>query len=244
MGRGSFWIAATSLAISIFPIIGPRDASAQAPLIGLECFKKLHETAALTRDGKVRFALHSITVPYGGNRRADTILDIEPAFLDLKFFQCAPRIAPGGAIQVNGLSVAIPAAPSSSKSLTLGFQDMAPQALQNFEKKAAKNNWWISRPPQFGMRRYQTVTKVIDGRIMPDAHFLGATYTGNSDSGHFVRIKCLDYDVAKSPFCHFEEEVMDDVLMSFMIPSSEISDWKRFGAAGEAFFYSHIEKAG
>lgn len=49
------------------------------------------------------------------------------------------------------------------------------------------------------------------------------------------------FEATRSPYCHLDEEIMADVLMSIAIPSSEIARWNYYSKIGEEYFFSRIE---
>lgn len=236
-----------SLTVTCFLILVTATGVSAQPVYGAKCLDRLAGTAAIARDGKVRFALHDLNAPYPRDR-ADTIIAIEPGRLDLTFFSCAPRLAPSGAIQTGGVTFIVDGKAANSAGIKsaigrfyVSVSDMWPDAIRWGANLSLRQKSWEPRGKQFGLDRYQQIVGVKDGKKTKDVRYLGANYVGETASGHFLRISCVDFDLSLIVFCRMTVQIKNDVMLTIEIPTKNLARWPEYSALAEVYFNEHVE---
>lgn len=246
--RVALWRArhAFRLVLILLAVFGG-DMAAAADMLqrGQECFSHLEGTKALTPDHRVRFSLRALTMDYNVPDLKEVVIDVEPALLDLAFFECNPKLSPAGAVQAEGVGLNLSSGSSPSSNLYpvgIGISAMAHKGLSEYDAYAIKIGFLIPRGQRFGLDLYQNVTRTKNGIPQPDSSFLGAKFIGRSPGGLYARLDCVDFDYTKDRYCHLSEELTDDVLLSVEIPTEKLADWSRYSEIGEKYFLDHAEK--
>jgi hypothetical protein len=231
-----------SLILSCVPL-----RAAELSVRGPECFQKALGTTVMTSDGKVRFSLRDLYADYNIPGKPDTIIAIDPAEIDLSFFECNSKLSPNGAIQVNGVSVnllgAVPVDSAKPQPITLSMLDTAKNAIEFFSENSINNlKDWVPRGSLHGLKLYQVVTNTRSGVPTERSHYLGAKLVGRSPGGRYVRISCLDFDFSHDRYCELTGQFTADTRYAFAIPTEFMSDWRSYCAVAEDYFSAHLEK--
>jgi hypothetical protein len=238
------------------PVPGTGKTSDTAAARGEGCLKEIQNTAAVARDGKVRFALHADRHGVEEPRDAppDLVLRSDPDRFNKAYFLCNRTIGPSGALRVGALQITLDGAPYySGKNKDLGYKgtqfiatysETAPRALQLATTRSLDWGTYLPRGEYFGLRRYQQVAGVKDKKLLPDALFLGVHYLGISPGGHLVDINCFEFELSKNYLCRLDEEIRDNVRLSFELAPESVPNWAQYVLIAEQFFEMHLEPPG
>ncbi|HKY17334.1 MAG TPA: hypothetical protein VJL82_00270 [Rhizomicrobium sp.] len=228
------------------PVPGGRAA------MGEQCLRNIRNTAAVTPNGKVRFALHAHSyVEEAKDAPPDVVLQADPGRFSKAYFLCNRKTGPSGALRVGALQITLDGAPYySGKNKDLGYKgtqfvatyaDTSPGWLPRSHKGWLDAGALLPRGEYFGLRRYQQVVGVKDKKLLPDAMFLGAHYVGTSPGGHFVDIECSEFGLSKNYLCRLMEEIRDNVTLSFELAPESVPNWAQYAKIAEQYFEAHVE---
>jgi len=202
-----------------------------------QCLGNLRGTKTLTGKGEIRFLLLDPNMDEG--LRPGVVLTVDPADLAYPLAMCSPLRSQSGALRVNSIALRI----GEGRAMTVGISDMAYRGLEVASKDYIEMlKSWIPRGGKFGLRLYQEVFGVKNGTIQPDATYGGARFVGQSKSGHYVEISCVDFDYARDIACRFREQLSDNVMLSTSLSALSLEDWNKYSDAGERYFLQHAEQ--
>lgn len=256
IARTSRTAALLLLIVSTFSIAacGDRQSSGGGRLQGSACLQRLKGTKALTTNGRVRFALHELTIDYKPGAPHDTIIAVEPQRLDLRFFECSgARFAPSGAIQTGGVTVLVDGGPENAaatpkdiapqgRHFWLGLSDTRPGALKMMHDLELGHGSWLGEGTAYGLERYQQIVGVKHGKPTTDTHYrLGIKFFGHDRDGHDVIIDCIDYYLRPYTACELWSEVRVGVLETIVLPTPNLAHWAEYLAVADQYFRTHLD---